>query len=213
MKRFLLSLLLIVGVHTSYGQTWNEWFRQKKTQIQYLVKQIAALKVYTDYLEKGYNIAKDGTNLINDIKHGDFNLHNNYFTSLKSVSSSVRNYSKVSAIVSDQTSILKNFRKLLNYCDGSDQLSSSEKEYIHSVYSNLNAESEKDLDELFLVITSGEVEMKEDERIKKIDRIYLSVKDKVSFSKSFSSQVLILIHQRFNDKIDIDRSKKIFGLQ
>src|SRR6266498_4565607 len=101
MKRFLLSLLLIVGVHTSYGQTWNEWFRQKKTQIQYLVKQIAALKVYTDYLEKGYNIAKDGTNLINDIKHGDFNLHNNYFTSLKSVSSSVRNYSKVSAIVSD----------------------------------------------------------------------------------------------------------------
>jgi len=213
MKRFLLSLLLIVGVHTSYGQTWNEWFRQKKTQIQYLVKQIAALKVYTDYLEKGYNIAKDGTNLINDIKHGDFNLHNNYFTSLKSVSSSVRNYSKVSAIVSDQTSILKNFRKLLNYCDGSDQLSSSEKEYIHSVYSNLNAESEKDLDELFLVITSGEVEMKEDERIKKIDRIYLSVKDKVSFSKSFSNQVLILIHQRFNDKIDIDRSKKIFGLQ
>lgn len=196
-----------------YGQTWKEWFKQKKTQIEYYLKQIAALKIYADYLEKGYNIAKDGTSLINDIKHGDFNLHNDYFTSLKSVSTNVRNYSKVSAIISDQTSIQKSFRKLLNYCDGSDQLTSEEKNYIHSVYSNLNSESTKDLDKLLLVITSGQLEMTEDERIKKIDQVYLSMKDKLSFSRSFSNQLFILIQQRFNYKNEIDRSKKIFGVQ
>lgn len=212
MKRFLLVLLLLVGVQLSYGQTWNEWFRQKKTQIEYYVKQIASLKIYADYLQKGYSIAKDGTDLINDIKHGDFNLHDGYFSSLKTVSSPVKNYSKVNAIVSDQISILKNFGKLLSYADGSQMLAPSEKEYIHSVYSNLTAESVKDLDELFSVITSGELQMKEDERMGKIDRIYLSMKDKVSFTTAFSNQVYILLHQRNMDKTDIEKSKKIFGL-
>lgn len=212
MKRLFITLLLVAVVHMSYGQTWKEWFKQRKTQIEYYVKQIAAFKVYADYLQKGYNIAKDGTGLISDIKHGDFKLHNNYFSSLKSVSSSVRNYSKVSAIISDQTAILKSFRKLLNYCDGSEQMSSSEKEYINSVYSNLKRESGKDLDELLLVITSANLEMKEDERIQKIDRIYLSMKDKLSFTRSFSHQVYVLIQQRLSDKMDVERSKRIFGL-
>lgn len=213
MKRFLLFLVLIAGMHVSYGQTWREWFRQRKTQIEYYLKQIAALKVYGDYLQKGYNIAKDGTQLINDIKHGDFHLHNAYFTSLGSVSSTVRNYSKVKAIISEQTSIIDAFRKLLKYCDGSDELLAAEKKYIHSVYSNLNAESSKDLDELFLVITSGELEMKEDERIKSIDRIYLSMKEKSAFSRSFSNQVILLVKQRINAQVDMGRLKKVFGIQ
>src|SRR4051812_10045971 len=119
MKRYLLTVLLLAGVQASYSQTWQEWFRQRKTQIEYYLKQIASLKIYADYLQKGYSIAKDGTSLINDIKHGDFNLHNDYFTSLHTVSSSVKNYSRISVIISDQISILKSLRKLLNYCDGS----------------------------------------------------------------------------------------------
>jgi len=213
MKKLLFVLILILGAQVSYGQTWKEWFKQKKTQIEYYLKQIAALKVYTDYLQKGYGIAKDGTKLINDIKHGDFNLHNGYFNSLKSVSPAVRNYSKVASIISDQIAIQKLFRKLITYCNHVDQLTPSEKEYIRSVYSHLNVESGKDIDELTLVITSGELEMKEDERLKKIDQLYSSTRDKLFFSRSFSNQVTQLIHQRLSELLETEKSKKIFGLQ
>ena len=46
-------------------------------------------------LKKGYEIVDKGWNTVNDIKHGDFDLHNNYFTSLKQVNSSTGDYGKV----------------------------------------------------------------------------------------------------------------------
>jgi hypothetical protein len=213
MKKVVLLHTLLLGMQVGYCQTFKEWFQQKKTQIEYLLKQIAAFQVYKEYLQKGYTIAKDGTHLIKDIKQGDVNLHNNYFSSLKSVSSAVTNYSKVTAIISHQAAVLKNFKKLLAYCTQSDQLSASEKDYIQSVYARLNLESEKDLDELLLVITSGKLEMKENERMRRIDKVYLSTLDKMSFSGSFSSDVLLLIRQRLYEQLETDRLKENFGLK
>jgi len=201
-----------MGIQVCHAQTWAEWFKQKRTQIEYLFKQIAALEVYTDYLQKGYNIAKDGTTLINNIKHGDFDLHKGYFNSLKTVSPSIKNSLMVASIISDQLSILKLFRRLADYSNQSDQLSTDDKNYINAVHTNMNSECAKDVDELFLIITSGELEMKDNERLSKIDGIYNSMKEKLSFSRSFTNQVYILIQQRIQEKSETDRLKKVYGI-
>ncbi len=52
---------------------------QKKS----LLQQIAALKVYIDYAQKGYSIAKEGLTLIGNIKNREFDLHSKYISSLK----------------------------------------------------------------------------------------------------------------------------------
>jgi hypothetical protein len=74
MKTVLYIYLLIFPMIV---QAQN-FFNQKKTKLKYIAQQIALLKVYTGYLKKGYGIAQDGLKAISDIKHGDFDLHNNY---------------------------------------------------------------------------------------------------------------------------------------
>jgi hypothetical protein len=213
MKKAVLVLALLGSMQALRAQTWAEWFRQRKTQIKYLVNQIAALKVYTDYLQKAYRITKEGTVFIKAVKRGDFDLHNGYFTSLKTVSPTIKNSSRVASIISDQVSILKIFQNLSHYIDQSGQLSSEDKAYVHTVYSNLNMETMKDLDELYLLINSGELEMKDNERILKMDRIYHSMEDKLSFSRSFASQLYVLIQQRMQEKSEAERLRKVYGIQ
>jgi hypothetical protein len=88
------------------AQTFDEWFRQKKTQIQYLIDQIAALKVYSQSLEKGYQITGAGLKFIHGVKKGDFDLHQFYFSSLKKVNPQVKSYTKIADIILLQTAIL-----------------------------------------------------------------------------------------------------------
>jgi hypothetical protein len=210
MKKIVLVIALL-GIQVSYAQTWNEWFRQRKTQIEYLLKQIAVLQTHLEYLRKGYKVAKDGTDLIKDIKQGDFHLHKGYFTSLKEVSPAIQNYSKIAAILSFQADIVKLLRELNHYCGQSKELSSPEKTYLRSVYSHFTAVCEQDLDELFLVIFSRDLEMKSDERIKKVDRLYAGIKDKLLFARSFSNQVRFLVVQRKMEGADVRKLKKYWG--
>jgi len=67
---YVTIIILLSGAQVN-AQTWNEWFRQKKTQKKYLVQQIAALKVYLKYLKQGYRIVDKGLSLVGDIKDGN----------------------------------------------------------------------------------------------------------------------------------------------
>lgn len=204
-------LALTASTQVSYGQKWKEWFKQRKTQIEYLVNQIAALKVYTDYLEKGYSIVKDGTQLIGNIKQGDFNLHQGYFSSLQSINPAIRNYSRVALIISDQATILNNFKELLKFSAENGQFSINERGYITSVYDRVKTECLKDMDDLVMVLSSGEMEMKDNERLAFIDRIYADTKEKVTFTFSFCGQAGALAYQRTREARETFLLRKLYG--
>lgn len=55
--------------------------------------------------------------------------------------------------------------------------------------------------------------MKDDERIKRIDKLYTDMQDKNVFSQSFSHSAKGLSMQRRKDKYDIEIEKKLNGLQ
>lgn len=211
MKIFVLMLAMSVSIQASYGQKWKEWFKQRKTQIEYLVNQIAAYKVYADYLQKGYSIVKDGTRLIGDIKEGDFNLHNGYFVSLKAVNPAIKNYSRVAAILSEQAALLQQFRGLIKFSVESGQFSASEQKYIAALNSNLSVECLKDLSDLEIIVTSGELEMKDDERLAFIDRIYADTKDKVIFAGSLCGQAAGLALSRTRAANESFVLRKLYG--
>lgn len=211
MKTIAWLIAFLIGVQMTYAQSWEEWFRQRKTQIKYLLQQIAVLQAHIGYLKKGYEIAKNATDLIQDIKQGDIHLHDTYFNSLKTVSTDIRHYSKVAAVISDESIIQKRLLELNHYCEESDQLSFSEKAYVRSIQAHLYSVCEQHLAELFLVITSGELEMKSNERIQKLDRLYASMKDKLSFVGSLSKQVQVLVIQRKMELADTEKLKKYWG--
>jgi uncharacterized protein HemY len=213
MKILLIILVFLISIKQSNAQTYDEWFRQKKTQKKYLLQQIAALKVYIGYAEKGYSIATKGLNTIQDIKHGDFNLHNNFFNSLTSVNPRVKQYSKVAAIIAMQISIAKHVHNTIIDCRKAKQLTDKELEYLQQVFNNLLDDCAKNLDELIGLITDSEQQMKDDERIKRIDKLYADMQDKQVFSQSFGNAAKGLSMQRRNDAYDIEIERKLNGLK
>ncbi len=70
---------------------------QNKTQKEYLIEQIAQLKIYLELTEKGYKIAKEGLTTIGQIKRGEFKLHKNRFDSLLIVNPKIGSSSRLQA--------------------------------------------------------------------------------------------------------------------
>ncbi len=213
MKKILIVSIVILYAAKLPAQTMGEWVNQKATQKKYLLLQIAALKVYAGYLSKGYSIAKNGLNTIKDIKHGDFNQHKNYFTSLVIVNAKVKQYKKITEIIAIQINIARQSAKAIKSFRGNQHFTNAEIDYLQDVFSSLLTECSKTLDELFNLITNGNLQMKDDERIRAIDRLYADMQDKQQFARSFCNSAAGLSVQRSNEANDIIISKKLNGLK
>lgn len=214
MKRILL--LAIAGLfafHLSNAQTTDEWLNQKATQKKYLLQQIAALQVYLGYAKKGYNISTSGINTIRNIKNGDFNLHRDFFNRLKNVNPAIRRYAKVADIIAYQIKIIRQTKVTLQQIRETKQFTEAELDYCNKVFDNLMDECIKTVEELILVTTSGELEMTDDERLKRIDGLYADIQDKYSFTCSFTEDMGLLAVQRLGELMEINRSKLINGIK
>lgn len=213
MKKIIVIALLLSVVTSGNAQTFAEWFNQKATQRKYLIQQIAALQVYIGYVSKGYSIAKKGLNNIQDIKHGDFNLHSSYFTSLVTVNPKIKRYAKVADIIALQINIAKQAAKTIKDCKNSHLLTAAELAYLQKIFSTLLDDCARCLDNLFNLITNGQLSMKDDERIAAIDKLYVDMVDKQVFARSFSNAATGLCVQRDSDLKDVIISKKLNGLK
>ena len=211
MKKIVLMMMLIFNY--AYGQTYDEWFRQQKTQIKYLTEQIAALQVYAGYVEKGYKIAKDGLDAIHAIKQGDFSLHNNYFSSLKNVNPHVKAYAKIADIVALQISIVQHCKRQRNFMKQSHQFSDNELVYAGKIFDNVLNGCTGIIDELTILITNGLLQMKDDERIRRIDKLYDSMKERSAFVQHFGNNNNVLAIQRMKDQNDVQVAKELYGIQ
>ncbi len=213
MKASFLFLSLYLFTIPATAQTFDEWFKQESTQKKYLLQQITALKVYLEYAKKGYNITMKGINTIRNIKNGDLNLHRDFFNHLKNVNPVISRYAKVADIIAYQLKIIKQVKLSLNQINETKQFTNIELDYCKQVFDVLLDECLKTVEELILVTTSGELEMKDDERLKRIDVLYADMQDKYSFACSFSEDMGLLTVQRLGEQIEINRSKLINGLK
>lgn len=193
---------------TAKSQTWDEFFRQKETQKKYLLQQLAALKLYEDYLSKGYEIADKGLKTIKGFTKGEFDLHSAFFESLKNVNPAVAGNKNIKEILTWQAAIIKAYNSL----NRETIKSGNDKSYIESVRSKVLSECVRDVEDLFAVISSGELEMKDDERLKRIDNLHSDMRDKYQFTESFIRQVKVLNLQREQEKQNGKVSKKLYGI-
>lgn len=181
----LLAFMFSGFSGTALGQTWGEFFKQKKTQKRYLLQQIAALQVYIGQAKKGYDLVGSGLSTIKNFSNGEFGLHHTFISSLKMVSPQIRNHVKVAEIIADQALIVKAF----NQIKGNGSLAIEDQLYVLEVKAGVIEECLKDLEELALVVVSGKVEMTTDQRIMRLDKVSVAMRDKLEFSQIFCQQV------------------------
>ncbi|RKR84282.1 hypothetical protein BDD43_4514 [Mucilaginibacter gracilis] len=190
----LTLLFLFCTVHVQ-AQSFDEWFNQKKTQIKYLTQQIAALQACRTSLEQGYAMMKSEWGAIGNFKNGEFGLHQGYYNSFSAVNPQVKGSVNVTTIQAEQQSIISQFNAIRNL----NGLQANEQSYIGSVRQNIIDQCNKDLDDLQAVLSAGQLQMTDDERIKRINQITAAIKDKYVFTCSFANQVQLLSLQRNQD--------------
>lgn len=200
MKKACFILVIFFLSHTGRAQIVDEIFNQDNTQIKRLVEQIAALKIYIEYIQKGYKIAQEGLTLIGDIKNKDFNMHKNYFASLKAINPSVSGYTRIADIAALQVSTLSAYRYSLSKIRDSDRFTDEELKYIQRVFERVINDMDNVLDELEMVTTKDKLTMKDDERIAMIDKLYGRSQANHTFIKNFGNGVMEMAVSRQREK-------------
>jgi hypothetical protein len=212
-KIFFFTTAIFLLQMAASAQALNEWVNQKSTQKKYLLQQIAALQVYINYAKKGYNIVSGGINSIRDIKKGDLNLHNTFFSSLKTINPKISRYAKVADIISYQVRIIKLARQTLQSIKEANQFSVEEIEYCKKVLDALLDDCIQSVTELLEIITPDKLQMTDDERLVRIDKLYGDMQDKFTFCNVMSEDIGLLALQRLSEQIEINRSKLINGIK
>lgn len=202
---FVLSAL---SFPPAKAQTFSEWFRQKKTQIKYLTDQVAALNAFETSVRQGYNELKSDWTAIGDFKNGEFSLHETYYQSLSRVNPEVAKSTDMAATQSEQQSIISQF----NAIGSVSGLTEDELAYIRSVQQNIIAGCARDMADLQTVLSSGELSMSDDERIKRIAGISGDVRDKYLFTCHFCWEVRLLGIQRSRKNNESQTLNQWYGI-
>lgn len=211
MKRIIIVIMFVVNASFINAQTFDEWFKQKETQIKYLVEQIGALKAYGEVINKGYDIAHNGLTNVFDSKERDYQQHSNYFLSLWKVKPGVKSYSKASGILSMKAEIEKQYRAVKSLA--TEFLYDEERSYINSVYANLVTGANDLANELQMIIRDDQLQLKDDERIRRIDTIYFQMQDRYLFSQSFANEIKQLIISRLKEGKDLSKLNSLYGIR
>lgn len=207
----ILSLVIVL-ISPARAQFLGGFFSQKKENRKLLGLQIAALQVYKSYIKKGYDIISTGVGIINKIKTGDFNLHRDFFGALKIVNPRIKKYAKVAGIMTmcvQAVNRLNETGKLAR----SDLMSSYRKEFLEKVIDHLLKMLADTIDELISLISDNQLEMKDDERIKRIDQLYMTAEEQCSFVMELDDQISLMLLMKKKMQQEIHGSEFLNGIE
>jgi DNA repair ATPase RecN len=204
---FCLFLVSVTGIQTAKAQA------DELAQLALDIEKLSQLKKILTELYTGYEVLTKGYNTIRDLAEGNFNIHKAFLDGLLSVSPAVQKYKRIAEIISDQQSIVREYKSALSHFQGLNVFSSGELSYVESVYQNLVNSSLKNLDELIMVITENQLRMNDAERLTAIDRIYSNIHDKLDFLRDFNSNTGLLTAQRQKELEENNSLKRLYGIQ
>ncbi len=177
-----------------------------------LLLQIAALQAYMDYAKKGYAAVSKGLNFIGDARKGEVNLHGDYFASLLKINPKVRNYYKAAEILAIQFKIMKVCKRSFLDFQSADLFHGDELDYIERSFSRLLENCGRTLDKLLALTTDAKLELKDDQRMERIDELHETMLSDYNFCISFSNEVKLLSISKAGDRKDFKVLEDIYGL-
>jgi hypothetical protein len=208
-KIFLLAALTATTV--SSGQICKAQ-GQELQQLLLNIEKLTQLKSILSDMKTGYQIYQKGYGTISTLSQGNFNLHDVYLNGLMQINPAVKNYGRVAEIISQQASLLSEYKTAYSRFKQSGSFSSGELDYMGKVYGQLVKQSLENLDELTNILTASKLRMSDDERIRAIDRIYANSTDKLQFLRFFNRNGVMLSLQRTKESGDASSLKQLYGI-
>jgi hypothetical protein len=177
----LITAILCTINLRSVGQTFSEWFWQKKTRIKYLKKQVAALEALKTIMEEGYAQAKEGVDSAGAVEETAYQIDEEWLTSLGEVKPVFRENESVKETYAVAKTLISESKEILSSISKSPWLRESELKQLRFDLNLVISDVEQTLKRLLLYITDGKIKMEDGERWKKI----LGIRDHVKMAAQF----------------------------
>jgi hypothetical protein len=188
LKVFIFLLFITTGA-AAQGFSFGDLFGQAGKLKKNYLAQIAAYQAFESELKQGYNVVKNGLAGIRDINTAELNAHTAYYQSLRTVSGPVKNSNQMADILNWQLEIDNSFSQSFNGLTGDEQ------GYIATVKTKVLADCNADLSSLQQLLTSGKLQMTDDERLKRLAQLHAAMLDKYEFTRNFCNSVKLLAAQ------------------
>lgn len=204
MRKMLLIGLVMIGFSKSSAAQEFEI-----EQLLLNVEKLAQFKQILQDMKDGYEILVQGYNTIRDLSEGNFSLHDAFLSGLMQVSPTVRKYRRIAEIIEMQVLLTKQCTDALRRFRLSELFNDREVDYLDQVYNNLLRSSVRNIEDLTMVITAGELRMSDHERLEVIDRIYTDMTEKILFVRLFTDDNAKLLIGRMRENKDVNILEKL----
>ncbi|PZX59338.1 hypothetical protein LV84_01369 [Algoriphagus ratkowskyi] len=166
------------------------------TQLILNYEKLMQMKEILDNMYQGYTILEQGYSKVKGIAEGNFKLHEAFLNELLKVSPEVRNYYRVAEIIQYQQRIMSEYKSTYAKVKIGGSFSGEELAFMAELYEGLFKASLRNLDELLLILTAGELRMSDFERLVAIDRLHGEMSGLLISLRGKNSELSILGNQR-----------------
>jgi DNA repair ATPase RecN len=188
--------------------------RAQDDEIQQLLLNVQKLDQLKDLLQdmkEKYEILNQGYRQVKDLTEGNFRLHEVFLNRLVQVNPKVKSYHRVAEIIQLQIRMVQAISSSKQQFRMHDVLDESELDQILRVYGSFSSSSLKNLEELTLLLSDGELEMDDWERLQGIDRIYESMRKLASGLGKYHVSLQNLTEIRKMNAMDSKTLKNVLG--
>lgn len=212
-KQFKLLTLTAVLCLSFPLMGWSQSVADCIEQLALDYQKLASLKNILSQMYTGYQVLSKGYTAVKDVSQGNFSLHEAFLDGLFLVSPAVRKYPRVADIISDQATLVSEYKGAAVRFRQSGRFNPTELDYMLNVYDHLFSASLKNLDALSMVMTDSQLRMSDAERLAAIDRIYLDSRNQLSYLRKFNSDAERLAGQRGRSAADKQSVNSLYGIK
>lgn len=203
-----LGMIMVALLRPTLGKSQT----YEATQLILNYEKLTQLKKILENMYEGYAILNNGYSSVKNITEGNFKLHEAFLNELLRVSPEVRNYYRVAEIIQYQLRILNEYKSAYNQLKSEGAFSLDELAYLGEVYTGLFKASLRNLDEMVLILTAGELRMSDFERLEAIDRLHGEMSGLLVFLREVNSKLTTLGNQRNRIKSERESILKLNGI-
>ncbi len=203
-----MKMLLLIALLFTTTQAPAQSLAQDIEQLELDYQKLSQLKQMLNDMYNAYTSIRQGYEKLKSTAEGSFNLHKAFLDALLAVSPVVRDYDKVTRIIDNEAELIKEYQAASRYFQNQPGL-----DYFNTMSGNLLNGSLRNLNELSLILTPGDLRMSDAERLSAIDRIDNDLSNELNYLRAFDSQHIILAGQRALDAHDGNTLRALYGLE
>ncbi|MEO7983267.1 MAG: conjugal transfer protein TraI [Bacteroidota bacterium] len=140
-------------------------------------------------------------------------LYKDYYEELRKVKAIISYYQRIKEMTEKQVHLVGEYKRAWALFQQDKHFTADELSYIGRVYSGILDESVKNIDQVYMVVTSFQTQMSDAKRLDLINDAVNRTDVNYNDLKSFNQQSIILSLQRSKAQNDVEVVRKLYGLQ